>query len=151
MPLNKRASSASGMHKISAAGSAAALRPDALTRAAIPLRIAEVRQPRALGSPAPCRKAEPCSSTTVYNINWINWLVIGSGVDPWRYPFRGRPVPFTEARRRRCLRCRSAERSSRPAAWAASDAIADETSIRARSGNRKTKQKPHVRSGGLKR
>ena len=71
--------------------------PDSLARAATPLRIAELRQPRALGSPAPCRKAEPCSSTTVYNINWINWLVIGSGVDPWHYPFRGRPVPFTEA------------------------------------------------------
>src|ERR1700751_2557779 len=36
--------------------------PDSLTRAATPLRIAEGRQPPALGSPGPCRKAEPCSA-----------------------------------------------------------------------------------------
>jgi hypothetical protein len=53
--------------------------PDSLTRAATPLRIPEVRQARAAGSPAPCRKAELRSATTFYNINWINWLVVGFG------------------------------------------------------------------------
>jgi hypothetical protein len=97
MPVNKRASGASGMHKICATDSAGHLSSDSLTRAATPLRIAEGRQPQARGSPGPCRKAELCSATAVYNINCINWLVIGSGVDPWHYPFRGRPARFTEA------------------------------------------------------
>src|SRR6516165_9845641 len=71
------------MHKICATDSAVAPLPDSLTRAATPFRIAEVRQARALGSLARCRKAEPCSATTFYNINWINWLVVGAGVASW--------------------------------------------------------------------
>jgi hypothetical protein len=68
MPVNKRASGASGMHKICATGAAVAPLTDSLTRTATPLRIVEVRQPRVLGSPGPCRKAEP--ATTGCNINW---------------------------------------------------------------------------------
>jgi hypothetical protein len=81
------------MHKICATDSAVAPSPDSLTRAATLLRIAEVRQARALGSLARCRKAEPCSATTGYNINWINWLVVESGVASWHYiPGPTRPI-----------------------------------------------------------
>ena len=45
--------------------------------------------------PAQCRKAEPCCATTGRNIDWIDLLVTGPGVDRWHYPFPERPVPFT--------------------------------------------------------
>jgi hypothetical protein len=147
------------MHKICATDSAAAPSPDSLTHAATPLRSAEVRQPRALGSPAPCRKAEHCSATTGYNINWINWLVIGSGVDPWHYPsgadrphYRGltttmSPVslgwtqqPPGGLRGERCYILWRAVPKPKPMRQVFAPDLAAA----------KTKQKPHGRRGGLK-
>ena len=130
------------MHKICAPDSAVAPPPDSLTRAATPLRIAEVRPPRALGFPsARGRKAELCSAATVYNINWIN-RVGGSGpvsphgiIRPAHLPrlddddVCGLARLHAAAARRLPRRAMLYLVADRP------EAKADETSIRARQNN----------------
>src|SRR6516162_1504348 len=63
------------MQKICAPDSAVAPSPDSLTRAATPSRIAEVRQPRALGSRAPEAERRSCAPPllSIISIGSIGW------------------------------------------------------------------------------
>ena len=97
MPVNKRALGASGMHKICATDSAGAPLTQFADARRHPLADGRGAPTSGAGSPRAMPKGGALLRRTVYNINWINWLVIGSGVDPWHYPFWSRPAPFTEA------------------------------------------------------
>src|SRR6516165_11550624 len=134
------------MHKICAPDSAVAPSPDSLTRAATPLRIAEVRQPRALGSRAPEAERRSCAPPllSIISIGSIG-LVIGSGIASWHYP----TGPFTEADDDDVcglarLHAAAARRLPRRAMlYLVADrpeAKADETSIRARPGSRQNQE-----------
>ena len=153
---DKRASRVSGMHKICATDSAVAPLPDSLTRAATPFRIAEVRQARALGIPAPCRKTEPSTATTVHNINWINRMIrrhpMALSIPALTGPiYRGltttmSPVSLGWTQRPPGGLCSDAISCGRP-----SRSKADETSIsRLTCQLPKPTRNPHGRSGGLR-